>query len=584
MVTLVQESSQAMIAQAMGGNTQHFQAAEQAMRATLESDYQQGLVAVVHAQQEQQQQQECGAMAQQYRMELLHAEEAMKAKHHETAVSLHVAQSEFQASRDIISADQNKQAEQTQSKVRMMAAQYEEKLLETKWNQVSQQRCVEELADRLRQQLGVTIAQQARVDEWANKVFEQPHVREAALTEQLHEDHSGVTGMLEQQLVNEQYQAECENEWYYEEADEYYGDEGLVAKLRVELEEAMTKTPSPPPPRPAAPLTSIASNAVVDSVIQSSAQPPSIPISPAVSNTLASPTTTQQVVPKSTSRGPLLSHGGGYTANTLSRALSIDLPAPPPPTITIYPKAAQVDGCVTDVRGPRTTNESVHSFDQAVQPVPTTSLQTFSSQPQNFQLYGQGVDDSSDEDEEEAFLRKRTLCKEMTFPKAPEGVGFRSCYSEALAIMESSSNKSRKRTRKFVKRCEPIEDIALLVEVAKTWEPFDIELLKAIKHIAQPSLTRVIENGRHQLECSGQFMSGRLALRMFVDQYRFDIDRAMELEMKTSWAHKYNGNLALYLDGLDKILFNFNHHPYSKWWQVRQFLNCERPNNWSLHS
>ena len=56
-------------------------------------------------------------------------------------------------------------------------------------------------------------------------------------------------------------------------------------------------------------------------------------------------------------------------------------------------------------------------------------------------------------------------------------------------------------------------------------------------------------------------MSGRLAFRMFLDQYRLDMDRAIELDMRTLWAHEYSGDLALYLDGLDKILLNFNHQP-----------------------
>ena len=55
-----------------------------------------------------------------------------------------------------------------------------------------------------------------------------------------------------------------------------------------------------------------------------------------------------------------------------------------------------------------------------------------------------------------------------------------------------------------------------------------------------------------------QLLSGRLVLNMFLDNYRFDIDRASELDMRTLWAHEYRNDLALFLDGLDKILLNFN--------------------------
>ena len=40
--------------------------------------------------------------------------------------------------------------------------------------------------------------------------------------------------------------------------------------------------------------------------------------------------------------------------------------------------------------------------------------------------------ESSDEDEEEAFTRKRTACKPIKLPKAPEGASFRSWMPEAL--------------------------------------------------------------------------------------------------------------------------------------------------------
>ena len=80
-------------------------------------------------------------------------------------------------------------------------------------------------------------------------------------------------------------------------------------------------------------------------------------------------------------------------------------------------------------------------------------------------------------------------------------------------ILEAASNRSRKRTRKYIKAAEYCQDLQRLIPIPKHWESFDTELLGAVLAISNPALTREIANRRQELETAGTFMSGRLAFR-----------------------------------------------------------------------
>ena len=170
---------------------------------------------------------------------------------------------------------------------------------------------------------------------------------------------------------------------------------------------------------------------------------------------------------------------------------------------------------------------------------------------------------SSPESEEEAFSRKRTPAKAFTLPKAPLGTGFRAWVGEAYFVMEAASNRRKARTRKFAQSVElcSVEQSDRLLEISPRWEQFDSELLVAVTVISPADLSRELVNKREMLQRQGKFLSGRLALWTFYQQYRLDTADCMQVDLTSLWKLEYSGDLQLCLSALDSLLLNSNQQP-----------------------
>ena len=114
---------------------------------------------------------------------------------------------------------------------------------------------------------------------------------------------------------------------------------------------------------------------------------------------------------------------------------------------------------------------------------------------------------------------------------------------------------------KYLKAVESCQDPRLLEEVPRKWEPFDTELSSAVRGIATGSLKRKLLNIQERFHMTGSVLSGRLALWHLYGQYIVERGQASQVELTQLLAHQFDGDLSIYLDGLDAILLSFHKEP-----------------------
>ena len=122
----------------------------------------------------------------------------------------------------------------------------------------------------------------------------------------------------------------------------------------------------------------------------------------------------------------------------------------------------------------------------------------------------------------------------------------------------TSSNRRRQRTTRFLKQVEDADTVDVLAAVPTKWEPFDTELLAAILATATGALKRELINCQDTLRATGQMLSGRMALWYLLQRFRLEYGHAKQIELSRMFAHKFEGDLELYLDGLDAILLSMH--------------------------
>ena len=169
--------------------------------------------------------------------------------------------------------------------------------------------------------------------------------------------------------------------------------------------------------------------------------------------------------------------------------------------------------------------------------------------------------DSSEESEEEKRTRQRKQVKTLDLGEFPAPHQFRVFLVSLYTLACASSNRSRMRTLRFIKRAETAPDPSVLLRISKQWEPFDSELFSAIMRCASPALKRELLQEQHKAISHAVPMTGQYALWLLIRRFRLQSGRATQIELTQLLDHHYQVDLESYLDGLETILIAMHKPP-----------------------
>ena len=168
---------------------------------------------------------------------------------------------------------------------------------------------------------------------------------------------------------------------------------------------------------------------------------------------------------------------------------------------------------------------------------------------------------STEESEDEAFIRRRTQAKSFTLEPCGDATQLRQWISKLQAKAMSSSNRNKRRTQKYVRRIIHSTSIAALETVSKKWDSFDTEVSTAVFGCASSSLRHELILYRERCEREQRPCTGQAQLFLFLQRWDIERGQALQIDMQTLMGHKFNGSLEAYLNGLDEKLMNFIKEP-----------------------
>ncbi|CAK0819868.1 unnamed protein product [Prorocentrum cordatum] len=161
---------------------------------------------------------------------------------------------------------------------------------------------------------------------------------------------------------------------------------------------------------------------------------------------------------------------------------------------------------------------------------------------------------SDSEDEDEAFMRRRTTVKEMKIDPLTSAAGLRKWTNDLMTECCRVSNRSKVRATKYVKSAFEADRVEDVEYIPKKWDLFDTELCSALKKGASGAIGRQLTLHQEKNARFGTPASGRAALYMILRRFELDSGKAHRVHLAALNALKYNGDLEVYLDALDARL------------------------------
>ena len=170
-------------------------------------------------------------------------------------------------------------------------------------------------------------------------------------------------------------------------------------------------------------------------------------------------------------------------------------------------------------------------------------------------------DGSTSESDDEAFQRRRTNAKPFTIENLPNAAGLRPWWGGFQAKCCSSSNRSKKRTLKFIQRAMEATSVEECQKFSKKWEPLDTEIYTAIYNVATGSIGRELMLYREKLSRDKDAATGLAFLFLVLQRFETDRGHALQIDLEILQKHKAHGNLEEYIDGLDSKLSMLTKEP-----------------------
>lgn len=164
-------------------------------------------------------------------------------------------------------------------------------------------------------------------------------------------------------------------------------------------------------------------------------------------------------------------------------------------------------GRIRPVRGVRYTKrvgEAEHFAGGAASPV---------SSGKKAETVGKTRDgESTEEPTDEEFKRKRTAVKTLTLGAAPLIGGLREWVSTLKVKACRASNRSKRRTVKFLTVVEFASSVDMVECCNSKWEEFDAEFASQVLEVAKGTLRRILMDYEQRCLFKGYPLSGRGAL------------------------------------------------------------------------
>lgn len=152
-------------------------------------------------------------------------------------------------------------------------------------------------------------------------------------------------------------------------------------------------------------------------------------------------------------------------------------------------------------------------------------------------VFSVAAGDSSAESSEEGFQRRRTPVKALDLGDYPTAGGFRAWMVQMYTKCVACSNRSKKRTMRFLKQVESCTNAEELDHVSRPWEAFDNELVAAVMRLATGALKRELLMKQESLQRQGKLLSGRVALHCLYRGSILQRGQATQVDMARLLAH-----------------------------------------------
>ena len=164
-------------------------------------------------------------------------------------------------------------------------------------------------------------------------------------------------------------------------------------------------------------------------------------------------------------------------------------------------------------------------------------------------------EDSSEESIGDEKDRRRAVVKPIDLGRPPTGQGFQNWLAELYVNCCAASNRSWRRTMRFLKPVEKAPTHKTLEVCSRKWERFDAELAAACFRFASGVRCFArLKMYRDTLQRRGLDVSGRAAVWFVSQKYVVEAGALQQVGLSRLIGLTFSGDLGLCLDSLDKIL------------------------------
>ena len=163
-------------------------------------------------------------------------------------------------------------------------------------------------------------------------------------------------------------------------------------------------------------------------------------------------------------------------------------------------------------------------------------------------------EDSSEESIGEETDRRRAVVKPIDLGRPRNGQGFQSWLAELYVNCCAASNRSRRRSVRFLKAVEKAPTHKTLEVCSHKWERFDAEHAAACFRFASGEVLRRLKMYRDALQRRGIDVSGRAALWFVLQKYVVEAGAFQLVGLSRLIGLTFSGDLGVFLDSQDKIL------------------------------
>ena len=177
------------------------------------------------------------------------------------------------------------------------------------------------------------------------------------------------------------------------------------------------------------------------------------------------------------------------------------------------------------------------------------------------QVFSLAAQDSDTEDDDEAFMRRRTTPKQMDLGVLPQEGSLRKWVNDLIAEAVRCSNRSKTRTLKFIQAALAANSPSEVQRVSSRWDAFDTELSCALLKIAKGAIGREVLLHQEQCLRDMRTATGKELLVIIVRRYELTYGQALQVDTQTLMSLSWKGKLEEFLDSLDASLSRMTREP-----------------------